>query len=44
MKLLLGAIGAGTLLLLSELSMIDESSPVVPVEYPNAEIEEGTDF
>ena len=43
MKMLLGAISAGTLLLLSDLSMINKSS-FVPVEYLNAEVEEGTDF
>ena len=43
MKLLLGAIGAGVLLLLSDLSMINKSS-LVPVEYLNAEMDEGADF
>uniref|UniRef100_A0AAV1T7W6 Uncharacterized protein n=1 Tax=Peronospora matthiolae TaxID=2874970 RepID=A0AAV1T7W6_9STRA len=43
LKLLLGAIGAGVLMLLLDLSMINESS-IVPVEYLNAEMDEGADF
>ena len=42
-KLLLSVVGAGTLLLLLDLSMLNKSS-IVPVEYLNAEMDEGADF
>uniref|UniRef100_A0AAV1TS43 Uncharacterized protein n=1 Tax=Peronospora matthiolae TaxID=2874970 RepID=A0AAV1TS43_9STRA len=43
MKLLLGAIGAEALLLLLDLSMLNKSS-ILPMEYLNAEMDEGADF
>ena len=43
MKMFLGAVGAGTLMLLLELNMLNKRS-VLPVEYLNAEMKMGADF